>query len=153
MIKNDNSGLTLIETMIALSLIIILAAAFAGAMVTGLKSEKTTNSLDQTVNFSASIFDLFNQDFEIILSKIVLNSNKYTNTLEDFKNEINNSAFNKIYDFHTKKLNYNSDKSKIIIEKINENLKLYKVQLIISWKNGNENGSYELKSIFGGSYE
>ncbi|PTV99088.1 hypothetical protein C8C76_11223 [Halanaerobium saccharolyticum] len=150
---NNSNGLTLIETVIALSLVVVLATAFAGAMLTGLKSEKTTNDLDRAVNFSASIYEYFNLKFEFILSSIELNSNSYNNSLENFKNEIDNGQFNNIYDLYTENLDYDLDNSKILIEKINEDLKLYKVELIIAWSSGNENNSYKLESIFGGSDE
>lgn len=150
---NNSRGLTLIETVIALSLVVVLATAFAGAMVTGLKSEKNTNDLDRAVNLSASIYEYFNQKFELVLSNIELNSNRYDNSLENFKNEIDNGQFNNIYDLYTENLDYDLDNSKILIEKINEDLKLYKVELIIAWSSGNENNSYKLESIFGGSDE
>lgn len=152
--ENNSSGLTLIETVIALSLVVVLATAFAGAMLTGLKSEKTTNNLDKAVNLAASTFDYFDQEFETVLLNIELSGDSYRKTLENFKNELNNSYFtNNIYTPHTGKLDYNSTNSEIIIEKINEDLELYNVKLIISWGISSERGSYELESIFGGSYE
>ncbi|TDO92247.1 hypothetical protein DFR79_10660 [Halanaerobium saccharolyticum] len=150
---NNSNGLTLIETVIALTLVVVLVTAFAGAMATGLRSEKNTNDLDRAINFSASIYEYFNQKFELVLSNIELNSNSYDNSLENFKNEIDNGQFNNIYDSHTENLDYDSDNSKILIEKINEDLKLYKVKLIIAWNSGNGNSSYKLESIFGDSDE
>lgn len=152
--RKNNKGLTLVETVIALTLVTILATVFAGAMTVGLKSEETSNNLDNAVNFSASIFDYFNQEFENVLNNIELTSNSYNKTLENFKNDYSNSNFNnQFYDFHIQKFSYDSSNSKIIINRFDEDLKLYNVKLIISWNDGSENGSYEIESIFGDSYE
>lgn len=152
--RKNNKGITLVETVIALTLVTILATVFAGAMTIGLKSEETSNNLDNAVNFSASIFDYFNQEFENVLNNIELTSNSYNKTLENFKNDYSNSNFNnQFYDFHIEKFSYDSSNSKIIINRFDEDLKLYNVKLIISWNDGSENGSYEIESIFGDSYE
>lgn len=55
--ENNNTGLTLIETVIALSLVVVLATAFAGAMATGLRSENQMNNRKEAVNFASEIIE------------------------------------------------------------------------------------------------
>lgn len=57
MIKNNSSGLTLIETVIALTLVVILVTAFAGAMTTGLKTENQMENRKEAVNLASEIIE------------------------------------------------------------------------------------------------
>jgi type II secretory pathway pseudopilin PulG len=168
LIKN-NKGLTLVETVIALTLVVVLTTAFAGSIVTGLKSEKITKNLDLTVDFSASFFDFFNQRIEkksrfynyvlksdYFVDNIDFSDQDYNDSLKNFKNHINNSDFNKyILKPFIDNSNYDldTDKTEITIKKIDEDKRLYRVILNIVWGYDNRTGNYTTESIIGGSYE
>ena len=72
--KNNSYGLTLIETVIALSLVIVLTTAFAGAMATGLKSENQMSSRKEAVDFASEIIEnlkVRTENNKNLLSKII----------------------------------------------------------------------------------
>lgn len=174
MIKNNDSGLTLIETVIALSLVVILATAFSGSMVVGLQSETTSDNLDYSSNLSSSIFDflLTDNNFREIISKFKANDfignenddiyqkplikkeNSFYQDLdgindldEEFKNLMD--SFDNISEFEL------LDDSKIRIDKIitspedNDDLVLYRVKLKIISDGASGQEEYNVSTILG----
>jgi prepilin-type N-terminal cleavage/methylation domain-containing protein len=159
--RKNNKGLTLIETVISLTLVAVLATAFAGALVVGFQSETTSNNLDKAVKMAAASLDFLGQNYERennfsrhVLSNISFTGNSYSNDLDSFKNDINSDYFNdNIYDLYIDQFDYDNSNSEINITKINEDLKLYNLELIIAWNSGENTGQYNIESIYGGSYE
>lgn len=172
--KNNSSGLTLIETVIALSLVVILATAFAGAMVVGLQSEMTSDNLDYSSNLTASIFDFLiadNNFREIIIefksddiigdenddiyqNKLVNEQNSFYKDLsgindldEEFKDII--ESFDNISEFNI------LDNSEITIDKIITNsakgdkLVLYRAELNIISEGAKGKQNYKIATILG----
>lgn len=156
----NNKGLTLVETVIALTLVVILTAAFAGAMGIGLKSEKKVSKLDEAIKISSSIADYIAGKTEseyvfkdIILQSIVLEDGEFEKSLNSFINEVNDSNLESFFktQLENKKLNIDENNSKISIDKFNnsDNLNLYKLTINLTWE---ENyGNYNLEFILGDS--
>ena len=84
-IRNEE-GLTLVETIIALVLMLVLMAAFAGAMVVGLQSEVEVDKRLEASNLASGIIESLSEinltddeigeyDFHVDNREIVLNNN------------------------------------------------------------------------------
>lgn len=109
---NNNSGLTLIETVIALTLVVVLVTAFAGAMTTGLKTENQMENRKEAVNFASEIIEYLKiekENYKNLLSEIIKN-NGYSKTdgqiqISDldgnFSNQLNSYTANIEYDEET----------------------------------------------------
>lgn len=174
MIKNDNLGLTLIETVIALSLVLILATAFAGSMVVGLQSETTSDNLDYSSNLSASVFDfLLAEDNyrEIVLEFKAKNiigdenddiyQNKLINEEDSFYHDLNgisnlDEKFKHIIDSFSDISGFSLlDSSEIKFDKIvnspedNDDLILYRVELNIISDGASGEENYRISTILG----
>lgn len=101
LIKN-NKGLTLVEVLISLVILIILISTFSGAVLVSLKSESTSNNLDFASSMSASIFDYLSDgnNLKIIINDddVDMSSNEYKNTIGDFiKEDLDDNNFLEIY--------------------------------------------------------
>lgn len=173
--RKDNKGLTLIETVISLTLVAVLATAFAGAMVVGLQSERTSDNLDYSTNLSSSIFAflLDNNNYQDIIktfkaealikdgknaiyqNNLISEENSFYNDLdgisnldEDFKEVIN--SFKNI-----SKYNLLDENSEIIIDKIitspdtGDDLVLYRVELNIISDSSEGTQNYRVATILG----
>jgi len=158
----SHKGLTLIETVIALVLVAVMAAAFAGAIIAGLKSETTTKNLDYAVEFSAAVFDYLGEstDSKNNFSEYVLKNinveDSYLDSLEDFVSAADSNFLQaEIYNYYLNENNfkYNPDNSTIEIEKINDDLDLYRIELNISWDDDGKRGIYTVASAFGDQNE
>lgn len=173
--RKNNKGLTLIETVISLTLVAVLATAFAGAMVVGLQSESTSDNLDYSTNFSSSIFAFLldnnnyqdiiktfkaegliqNENNAIYQNNLISEENSFYNDLEGISNldekykEIINS-FDNISGY-----NLLDEISEIKIDKIitspdtGEELILYRVELNIISDSAEGRQSYSVATILG----
>lgn len=155
-ILNNEEGLTLIETVIALTLVVILTAAFAGAIVIGLRSETITDNIDYSSNMASSIFDYMNQNnnLELILNDISLDfkEGKYESEFINFINDTNDEVkknLKRIYvDYNTnKKLNLSNESMIKIIKKDELLEEIYEIKLIIKFNSGKE--KYEITTMIG----
>jgi len=157
-------GLTLVETIIALVLMLGLLAAFAGAMVVGLQSEVEVDKRLEASNLASSIVEYLGEgdnlrdnvkdnDGNYLEGKITLfitddyqiyNQNEDTNT-----GNLDNSLF-----FNDIKLANNpdtsttvSDNSTITIEEYNDIEGLYEVIINIEWLDRGNDWSHELVTL------
>ncbi|MFW6226137.1 MAG: type IV pilus modification PilV family protein [bacterium] len=109
--KNNNSGLTLIETVIALSLVVILTTAFAGAMTTGLKSENQMNNRKEAVSFASEIIDnlkIRKENDNNLLSKII-KEKEYSKTTGQIQFSDISGEFSNQSNFYTPKIKYKKE--------------------------------------------
>jgi len=84
-ILKEEKGLTLIETVVALALLLILFAAFAGAMVVGLQSETEVDKRLAASNLASSIIEYLGD----------------TNLEDQFRDNDDNVNYDKFYSFDT----------------------------------------------------
>lgn len=162
--RKNNKGLTLVEVLISLVILIILISTFSGAVLVSLKSESTSNNLDFASSMSASIFDYLsdaNNLKAIVENEVDMSSGKYKNEIGDFiKNDLETSLkdnFLAIYNNYTENNRFDYlDKSEIIIRdrsitkdkpKIIENL--YEIEIKIFWSSDQGEGKYEIATMIG----
>jgi|GEM_PF-4667692 type II secretory pathway pseudopilin PulG len=113
------SGLTLIETVIALSLVVVLSTAFAGALATGLKSENQMENRKEAVNFASEIIDnlkIRTGNNENLFSKIIKEKG-YSETsarinFSDINNYFSNSISNQSQ--YTAEISYQEESSDLL---------------------------------------
>lgn len=166
LIKN-NSGLTLIETIVSLVILIIIITTFSGAVLVSLKSETTATNLDFASSMSASIFDYLSDSNNlkvIVENEIDMSSDEYENTIGNFiKEDLNDDNYKllkedflAIYNNYTDNNRFDYlDKSRIIINKLKriENLydsyPLYEVELKIFWDSEQGEGKHEISTWIG----
>lgn len=138
----NNSGLTLIETVIALSLIVILTTAFVGALSTGLKSETEMNNRKSAIEFGSSIIDIFkfsSPDYKNLLTEIIDKKNYSLNE--------SNINFNDIKTYFPEEFIDKSDQyiTKINYEEIKENL--LELSINLSWENNGKNYNEKIVTL------
>lgn len=140
----SEQGLTLIETIIALTLVVLLTTAFAGAMVVGLRSETTSTNLDASSKLASEIFDWLSVGNNLINT---IDNNSYEKTVDEFITGIN--------EIEASDNNINMDKSMIkitlrddfYIEHFDKYLEdIYNVEIIFYLKNDE---SYEISTLIG----
>jgi len=135
----DQRGLTLVETIVALVLVLLLVAAFAGALTAGLQREIEVDHSLKAADLSASIIEYFgdNRDF--------LPANEGA--------EISLSNFNNLNDAAEDDLIFNSlnkDSSTITITRSEGYDNLYIIKLYIEWHEPQRDSFYELVSYLTG---
>ena len=123
-------GLTLVETIIALVLMLVLMAAFAGAMVVGLQSEVEVDKRLEASNLASGVIES--------LSDVSLNG---VDTEEEYYIDIEKSEVVLSFDDNDREetININedllldsiNDSSNIIIDPYSDGL--YKITVNISW--------------------
>ena len=139
---NNSRGLTLIETVIALSLIVVLAAAFAGAMTTGLKTENQMNNRKEAVSFAGEIVEnlkIRTANNKNLLSKIIKeNSYSESSAQIDFS-EINNYFSNTISN--------QSNFYNAVIKYTEKNVGLLEVTIEVEWTANGENYNEKIVTL------
>lgn len=110
---NNSRGLTLIETVIALSLVVVLAAAFAGAMTTGLKTENQMENRKEAVNFASEIIESLKvrtRDNKNMLSEIIKDvDNAYPENNGQIQISDINGDFSNQLNFYTSEIKYQKE--------------------------------------------
>lgn len=154
----NNSGLTLIETIVSLVILIIIITSFCGSVLVSLKSETTATNLDLASSMAASIFDYLADadNLKIILENdINIEDGSYENKLSDFiANDINSSVKNnflKIYKNYKENSRFNYlDKTQITITDRSDIVdSLYNVNLNIFWQSSDGEGHYNIETMIG----
>jgi hypothetical protein len=157
-LRKNNKGLTLVEVLISLVILIILISTFSGAVLVSLKSESTSNNLDFASSMSASIFDYLsdaNNLKVIVENEVDMSSGEYKNEIRDFiKNDLETSLkdnFLAIYNNYTENNRFDYlDKSKIIITDRSDIIDgLYEVEINIYWYSEQGEGKYEIATMIG----
>ena len=161
-IRNEE-GLTLVETIIALVLMLVLMAAFAGAMVVGLQSEVEVDKRLEASNLASGIVEYLGEGNN--LKDIVADNDEdepedYRETVTLYINndyELFNSDDNIYTDeldsdlfFNGIRLNNSSDSSdssEIILEKYEGNDNLYRVSVNIKWDDRDNEWSNNLVTL------
>ena len=148
-LKNEE-GLTLIEAIIALVVMLILVTAFAGAMTVGLQSEIETEKRLLASDLASSVIEYLGEDENL---REYVNLNNEDNDVDDGEQEKSFNDLNELlpdFDFDNELFRSdNIDKeSSIINVKSYENMNgLYNVKVIVYWTDRGNRWNYELNSL------
>ena len=141
-VMKDDSGLTLIETLLAMAMLIILVTAFTGAFVVGLQGEV---DVDQHQAAGALAENIGEQLREENLAELEDNSPYDIDDLFDDNNfdlsvnELSSSA----EEFYINQ-NISDSNSNVVIDSDNGNL--YDVKVYIEWTDRGENRDFTLET-------
>lgn len=139
---NNSRGLTLIETVIALTLVVVLVTAFAGAMTTGLKTENQMNNRKEAVSFAGEIVEnlkIRTANNKNLLSKIIKeNSYSESSAQIDFS-EINNYFSNTISN--------QSNFYNVVLKYTEKNVGLLEVTVEVEWTANGENYNEKIVTL------
>ena len=163
-IRNEE-GLTLVETIIALVLMLVLMAAFAGAMVVGLQSEVEVDKRLEASNLASSIVEYLGEgnnlkniveindgdepeDYREEVILYIDDNYKSYYYYDENKKTIEDSFDSELF-FDQIRLNNSSEKetTEIRIKKYNENDKLYKVTVNVVWDDRGNKWSNNLVTL------
>ena len=142
-VMKDDSGLTLIETLLAMAMLIILVTAFTGAFVVGLQGEV---DVDQHQAAGALAENIVEQLREENLAELEDNSPYEINDLFDDNDfdlsvdELSSSA----KEFYENQ-NISDSDSEVTIENIGPDT-LYSVEVNIEWTDRGENRNFTLET-------
>ena len=143
-------GLTLVETIIALVLMLGLMAAFAGAMVVGLQSEVEVDKRLEASNLASGIVEYLGEGENL---KDIIGENDsvelYINEQYEIVDGVNTlGPLNEDLFFDDIKLETDSDSSTITINKYNDDIDgLYEVIINIKWLDRGNDWSNELVTL------
>lgn len=154
----NNRGLTLIEVIVSLVILVIIISTFSGAVLVSLKSESTTKNLDFASSMSASVLDYLSDSDNlktIVKNEIDISSGDYENEIGNFINNdlesVVKNNFVEIYNNYINNDRFNYlDKSKIIITDRSDIIdELYNVKLKIFWNSDQGEGNYIIETMIG----
>jgi hypothetical protein len=161
----NNEGVTLVEVILAFTIIIVLITTFTGAVLVGFRSEITTRNIDLASSMSASIFDYLanSNNFRNVINsnEIDISSENYQSNLrsfiEDDLDSVTPSIIQEqlldIFNDHLDNDRFNYlEKSEIEIsdpEDIDDLDDLYYIKLTIFWKEEQGEGTYEIETMMG----
>ena len=126
----EDKGLTLIETIVAMTMLLILVAAFTGAFVVGLQGEVNVDQHQAAGSLAENIVEqLREEDLADLVGNNVL-SDLLENQLDDFDiSDLSSSA----REFYT---NQNISESNSFVNIDSDNGNLYDVKVYIEWEDG-----------------
>jgi type II secretory pathway pseudopilin PulG len=163
-ILKNNQGFTLVEVILAFTIIILLITTFAGAVLVGFRSERTTRNIDLASSMSASILDYLanSKNLKNIINSdgVDLISGSYSSDIRSFIEDnldtvspsIIQQQLSDIFDDHIANNRFNYlEKSEIEISEseVSDDLDLYNIKLTIFWEEEQGEGTYEIETMMG----
>ncbi|RAK06712.1 type II secretory pathway pseudopilin PulG [Halanaerobium saccharolyticum] len=161
-ILKNNQGFTLVEVILAFTIIILLITTFAGAVLVGLRSERTTRNIDLASSMSASIFDYLanSKNLKNIINSggVDLSSGSYSNDIRGFiegdldtvSPSVIKDQLSDIFDDYLDNNRFNYlEKSEIEISDSEIIDDLYNIKLTIFWAEEEGEGTYEIETMMG----
>lgn len=160
-LKNDE-GVTLVEVILAFTIIIIIITTFTGAVLVGFRSERTTRNIDLASSMSASILDYLanSNNLKSVINSdgVDLSSGSYSSDIRDFIEDdldtvspiIIKDQLSDIFDDHLDNNRFNYlEKSEIEISDSGVIDDLYNIKLTIFWQEEQGEGTYEIETMMG----
>lgn len=160
-LKNDE-GVTLVEVILAFTIIIIIITTFTGAVLVGFRSERTTRNIDLASSMSASILDYLanSNNLKSVINSdgVDLSSGSYSSDIRDFIEDdldtvsliIIKDQLSDIFDAHLDNNRFNYlEKSEIEISDSGVIDDLYNIKLTIFWQEEQGEGTYEIETMMG----
>jgi len=147
-VLKNQEGLTLIEAIVALVLMIVLVAAFSGAFVTGLNREVEVDKRMSASNLANSMFEYIGEEGKLNeLVSVAIDDKMYfeiensnSNSLPDeFLNPLEDSLFDSLI----------KESSYILIKDISgaDTENLYRVTINIVWEDRGNNHNYNMVKL------
>ena len=140
----NQDGLTMVETIIALVLVLLLVTAFAGALTAGLQREIEVDQSLKSADIAASIMEYLGESDDREIVKDIY---------DNYNGEILLSEFLNVTDFIIEGeldfLEFDSDHdgNKIVAEPYNDENYIYKATVVIEWQERGRYRSQELISL------
>ncbi len=139
---NNSRGLTLIETVIALTLVVVVVTAFAGAMTTGLKSENQMEDRKEAVDFASEIIESLKvrtDNNKNMLSEIINENDGYLKTGGQIDISDLDGNFSNQLSFYTAEIKYNEETSGLS--------DLLELTVEIKWTTNGENYNEKITTL------
>ena len=142
----NQDGLTMVETIIALLLVLLLVTAFAGALTAGLQREIEVDQSLKSADIAASIMEFLGESDDREIVKDIYNDDDYNGeiSLSDF---LNDTGFIIEEELDFAEFDSNHGGNKIVVEPYNSENNLYKATVIIEWQERGRYRSQELISL------
>ena len=148
----DQQGLTLIETIVALVLVVLLVAAFAGALVVGLQSEVDVDLSLKSGDMAETIMEYLSvADIEKFIDERNYNDGinllDFLNDVETIEDEVNGANYlfsSRLLDFYERNVDEEGSQIKIKNEEMPDNL--VEVEILIKWEERGQDWVFDLVS-------